>query len=150
MLDSAPDRMLSLHALQSCKEASYFMVPATILVVDDDPDFVEIMRTILEAHDYRVTTASNGQQALAKVRAQHPDLMLLDIMMSTVLDGLNVSEELSQDPEAKYMPVIMVSSIADTPHAHLFPMEKQPHMDAWLSKPVDPAALIKKVGELLN
>jgi CheY-like chemotaxis protein len=126
------------------------MQPATILVVDDDPDFVEIMRTILEAHDYSVVTAANGEQALAQVKAQHPDLMLLDIMMSTVLDGLDVSEKLAQDPAARFMPVIMVSSIAETPHARLFPMDEQPHMDAWLSKPVDPQALLAKVAELLS
>ena len=126
------------------------MLTAKILVVDDDPDFVEIMRTILEAHGYCVITASNGQQALARVKTDHPDLMVLDIMMSTVLDGLNVSEQLARDPEAKFMPVIMASSIADTPHAGLFPMEEQPHMDAWLSKPVDPTALLKKVAELLG
>ena len=126
------------------------MLPAKVLVVDDDPDFVEIMRTILESHDYTVITPSNGQDALARVKADHPDLMLLDIMMSTVLDGLNVSEKLAQDPEARYMPVIMVSSIADTPHARLFPMEEQPHMDAWLSKPVDPRTLLSKVAELIG
>ncbi len=126
------------------------MSSARILVVDDDPDFVEIMRTILESNDYHVMTAANGTQALAQVKAHHPDLMILDIMMSTVLDGLDVSEKLSQDPDARYMPVIMVSSIADTPYAHVFPMEEQPHMDAWLSKPVDPKVLLKKVAELLD
>jgi len=125
------------------------MQSAKILVVDDDPDFVEIMRTILESSGYAVVSAANGQQALVEVRASHPDLILLDIMMSTVLDGLNVSEQLAQDPDARYMPVIMVSSIADTPHARLFPIEEQPHMDAWLSKPVDPAVLLAKVAELL-
>ncbi len=125
------------------------MQPATILVVDDDPDFVEIMRTILEANEYKVITAANGDQALARVRQDHPDLILLDIMMSSVLDGLDVSEKLAQDPEAKYMPVIMVSSIADTPYAHSFPMEEQPHMNAWLSKPVDPATLLAKISEVL-
>jgi CheY-like chemotaxis protein len=125
------------------------MLPAKILVVDDDPDFVEIIRTILESNSYQVITAANGQQALTQVKARHPDLMVLDIMMSTVLDGLNVSEQLASDPDAKYMPVIMVSSIASTPHAHLFPMDEQPHMDAWLSKPIDPATLLAKVAELL-
>ena len=126
------------------------MTSARILVVDDDPDFVEIMRTILESNDYQVVTAANGNQALSQVKAQRPDLMILDIMMSTVLDGLDVSEKLSQDPDARYMPVIMVSSIADTPYAHVFPMEQQPHMDAWLSKPVDPKVLLNKVAELLD
>ena len=126
------------------------MPSAKILVVDDDPDFVEIMRTILESNDYNVVTAANGEQALAQVKAQRPDLMLLDIMMSSVLDGLNVSEQLALDPEARFMPVIMVSSIAETPYAHVFPMGEQPHMDAWLSKPVDPKVLLKKVAELLG
>ena len=126
------------------------MPAATVLVVDDDPDFVEIMRTILEANDYRVVTAANGEQALAQVKTHHPDLMLLDIMMSTVLDGLYVSEQLAQDPTAKDMPVIMVSSIAETPYAGVFPMDQQPHMDAWLSKPVDPKVLLNKVGKLLQ
>jgi CheY-like chemotaxis protein len=126
------------------------MLSAKILVVDDDPDFVEIMRTILESTGYQVVTAANGNQALAQVKAQHPDLMILDIMMSTVLDGLDVSEKLAQDPDASFMPVIMVSSIAETPYAHVFPMGEQPHMDAWLSKPVDPSALLAKVAELLG
>ena len=126
------------------------MPSAKILVVDDDPDFVEIMRTILESNDYNVVTAANGEQALAQVKAQRPDLMLLDIMMSSVLDGLNVSEQLALDPEARFMPVIMVSSIAETPYAHVFPMGEQPHMDAWLSKPVDPKTLLAKVGRLLQ
>jgi len=126
------------------------MPAATVLVVDDDPDFVEIMRTILEANDYLVVTAANGDQALAQVKTHHPDLMLLDIMMSTVLDGLYVSEQLAQDPDARDMPVIMVSSIAETPYAEVFPMDQQPHMDAWLSKPVDPKVLLNKVGKLLQ
>jgi CheY-like chemotaxis protein len=126
------------------------MPSARILVVDDDPDFVEIMRTILESSDYDVITAANGNQAMTQVKAQRPDLMILDIMMSTVLDGLDVSQKLAQDPDARYMPVIMVSSIADTPYAHVFPMEQQPHMDAWLSKPVDPRGLLDKVAELLG
>jgi CheY-like chemotaxis protein len=126
------------------------MPSARILVVDDDPDFVEIMRTILESNDYDVVTAANGNQALAQVKAELPDLMILDIMMSSVLDGLDVSEKLAQDPDAAFMPVIMVSSIAETPYAHVFPMDEQPHMDAWLSKPVDPKVLLNKVAELLK
>lgn len=126
------------------------MPSAKILVVDDDPDFVEIMRTVLEAQQYQVISASNGQQGMAMVKAEHPDLLLLDVMMSSVLDGLNVSEQLAADPDARYMPIIMISSIADTPHAQMFPMEEMPHMDAWLSKPVDPKTLLAKVAELLS
>jgi CheY-like chemotaxis protein len=126
------------------------MPDARILIADDDPDFVEIMRTILESEGYEVLAAANGEQALARVKAEQPDLLLLDIMMSSVLDGLDVSEKLAQDEDARYMPVIIVSSIADTPHAGFFPTEDMIHADAWLSKPVDPKALLVKVNELLE
>ncbi|MBK6430036.1 MAG: response regulator [Anaerolineae bacterium] len=125
------------------------MASATILVVDDDPDFVEIMRTILVSRGYRVITAANGAQALRQVAEAQPDLMILDIMMSTALDGYNVSETLAADPQSRFLPIIMVSSIAETPHAGLFPLEDRLHMDAWLSKPVNPGELLRKVEELL-
>jgi CheY-like chemotaxis protein len=126
------------------------MASATILIVDDDPDFVEIMRTILTSRGYAVITAANGAQALQQVTAAQPDLMILDIMMSTVLDGYMVSEKLAADPQLRYLPIIMVSSIAETPHAGLFPLEERVHMDAWVSKPVNPSELLRKVDELLT
>ncbi len=125
------------------------MAGATILVVDDDPDFVEIMRTVLRSQNYDVVTASNGADALNQVHKYKPDLMILDIMMSSVLDGYNLSQSLAEDPELRYLPIIMVSSIADTPHAGLFPLEDRLHADAWLSKPVNPHDLLTKVHELL-
>ena len=118
---------------------------AKILVVDDDPDFVEIMRTILLTEGYQVVTATNGDQALRKVRADRPDLILLDVMMSTVLDGVNVSQELDEDSELRRIPLIMVSSIASTEHAELFPTDQHLHIDRWLSKPVQPAELLSAV-----
>ncbi len=125
------------------------MALATILVVDDDPDFVEIMRTILRSQNYDVVTAANGADAREKVLTHKPDLMILDIMMSTVLDGYNLSQSLADDPELRYLPIIMVSSIAETPHAGLFPLEDRLHADAWLAKPVNPHDLLTKVQELL-
>jgi CheY-like chemotaxis protein len=125
------------------------MPAAKILVVDDDPDFVEITRIVLESKGYSVISASNGREAMACVRAEHPDLVVLDVMMSSILDGLDVTQQLASDPQTEFMPIIMVSSIADTPYAGLFPVEEQPHMDAWMSKPIDPKALLAKVDELL-
>ena len=123
---------------------------AKILVVDDDPDFVEITRMVLEKHGYDVMAAANGAEALATMRREKPDLVLLDIMMTTLLDGLSVSEEMQADPELKDLPVIMVSSITDTRYAAVFPTEEYVHMDAWISKPVDPDDLLKKVARCLR
>ena len=121
-----------------------------ILVVDDDPDFVEIIRTILLKENYEVDTAANGDQALEKVRAEKPDLIILDIMMSTILDGVSVSQDLREDPELREIPLIMVSSIASTEHAQVFPTDEYLHVDRWLSKPVQPQDLIAAVKRFVG
>ncbi len=121
-----------------------------ILVVDDDPDFVAITTRVLKTAGYEVVTAANGAQALGAMRRQKPDLVLLDIMMSTVLDGLDVSEELREDPELRDIPVIMVSSITDTEHAAVFPTDGYVHMDAWISKPIEPKDLLKRIGQYVK
>jgi adenylate cyclase len=122
---------------------------ANILVVDDDPDFVEITSIILEANGYQVATAANGQQALSSMRENRPDLVLLDVMMSHVLDGLDVSNQMSADTELRTIPVIMVSSIATSPHAGLFPTDEYLPIDEWISKPVQPDDLLRKVRQYL-
>jgi two-component system sensor histidine kinase/response regulator len=125
------------------------MKEAPILVVDDDPDFVEVARAVLEAEGYKVIAASNGAEALQLIRTEHPLLVLLDVMMSTVLDGVSVSQALHDDPEHKDTPIIMVSSIADSEYAGMFPTDEAMHIDYWLSKPVPPKELVRKVNSLL-
>ena len=123
---------------------------ARILVVDDDPDFVEITRTILEANDYAVSTAANGDQALKAMREELPDLVLLDVMMSSILDGLNLSHVISEDPELRRVPIIMISSIADSPSAGMFPTDEYIPIDTWISKPVQPDELLNKVAQFIK
>jgi CheY-like chemotaxis protein len=129
--------------LEKIKEDVHPM--GTILVVDDDPDFVATTARVLETAGYNVATAANGAKALAAMRQQAPDLVLLDIMMSTILDGLGVSEEMQSDPALKDIPVLMVSSIAETEYAAVFPTDSYVHMDDWISKPIRPDDLLNKV-----
>ena len=121
-----------------------------VMVVDDDPDFVEITRMILEGNGYKVTTASNGDQALEAMREDVPDLLLLDIMMTHALDGLDVSHVMSEDPVLKEVPIIVISSIADSPSAGLFPTDEYLPIDTWISKPVQPNELLQKVAHLVK
>jgi len=121
-----------------------------ILVVDDDPDFVDVTTRILEKNGYDVLIAASGDQALNAMHQQKPDLVLLDIMMSTILDGLSVSEEMQEDPDLKDVPVIMISSISDTEHAAVFPSDQYLHMDAWITKPYKPDDLLKKIRQVLG
>jgi len=122
---------------------------ATILVVDDDPDFSQIVSRILAANGYRVLTAANGAGAWQRMQEERPDLVLLDVMMSTVLDGLSVSQRMREDPALRDVPILMVSSIADTEYAAAFPTDRDVHMDGWISKPVDPQTLLEKVRQHL-
>jgi CheY-like chemotaxis protein len=121
-----------------------------ILIVDDDPDFVEIVRAILTADGHDITTASNGEQALKRMRQQTPDLVLLDVMMSYVLDGLDVTQKMWEDPALRKIPVIMVSSLTATRESSLFPTDEHISIDDWISKPIDPKALRTRVSQLLR
>jgi CheY-like chemotaxis protein len=134
--------------VEQIKEELHLM--GKILVVDDDPDFVAITSRVLTTAGHEVVTAANGTAALAAMHEQPPDLVLLDIMMSTILDGLDVSEEMRSDPDLKDVPIIMISSIADTEHAAVFPSDGYLHVDAWISKPIQPEDLLNKVSRHLG
>ena len=120
-----------------------------ILVVDDDPDFVETTRIVLEQAGYAVVSAANGDESLKVVRAENPDLIILDVIMSSILDGLNVSQQLQEDPEHKDIPIVMVTSIANTDYAELFPTDEYVHINAFMTKPVQPDQLLGQVKRLL-
>jgi CheY-like chemotaxis protein len=121
-----------------------------ILVVDDDPDFVEYTRIVLESQGYRVQTAATADSALRMMRENKPDLVLLDVMMSYVLDGLNVTRQMRDDPELKTVPVIMISAIVSREEAGVFPTDEYLAVDAFMTKPVDPADLLRQVARLLG
>jgi CheY-like chemotaxis protein len=121
-----------------------------ILIVDDDPDFVAISRMVLEAEGYEVVEAANGREALEVLREDKPDLVLLDVMMSTTLEGVDVSREMETDPELKDVPVIMVSSIATTEHAVEFPDDEHIPIDGWISKPIQPAVLLRTIKRFVG
>jgi CheY-like chemotaxis protein len=116
-----------------------------VLVVDDDPDFVEITSMILKRAGYEVSSASDGSEAMSKMRASPPDVLLLDVMMSTVLDGVNVSFEMSADPTLQNIPIVMISSIPDSPNADQFPTDEYVPISAWITKPINPESLLQTV-----
>lgn len=146
-------KTVTSHVLREVKSTADWMIPqdlpARILVVDDDPDFCEITRTLLEGHGYSVQSASSGEEAMKKMRQNPPDLVILDVMMKGVLDGVAVSDEMRRDKLLQRVPVLMVSSITGTDYASLFPTDEYISVDNFLSKPVDPTQLLKEVRRLL-
>jgi two-component system alkaline phosphatase synthesis response regulator PhoP len=121
-----------------------------ILITDDDPDFVEILTMILKKEGYQIDCAANGNEALAKMRASPPDALLLDVMMSGVLDGVNVSFQMAQDPALKSIPIVMISSIPDSPHADQFPTDEYVPISAWITKPAQPEQLLQTIRKLVH
>jgi CheY-like chemotaxis protein len=123
---------------------------AKVLVVDDDPDFVKVTTKVLETAGHSVISAPNGAKALQTMRQEHPDVVLLDIMMSYILDGLDVSREMAEDPDLKDTPVIMVTSLTGVKGSGVFPTDEYVPVDEWLSKPVDPDTLLERINSALS
>jgi len=123
---------------------------AKILIVDDEPDFTEATRIVLESAGHTIITATSGDQGFARAKEDNPDLIVLDVIMDSVLDGVSMSQSMYDDPEMRATPIIMVTSIANTDYAELFPTDEYIHIQAFLTKPVAPASLLKQVDKLLS
>jgi CheY-like chemotaxis protein len=121
---------------------------AKILIVDDDPDFVETTRLVLESAGHEVLSAFDGADGLRQVLSHKPDLVILDVIMASVLDGLNLSRDLADDPLTRDIPILMVTSIANTDYAALFPTDEYIHIDGFVSKPIAPQDLLRHAARL--
>ena len=120
-----------------------------ILVVDDDPDFVKITRTILQAQKYDVITASTGEQGLQVMRREKPDLVILDVMMAYILDGLDVRRQMAADKDLQGIPVIMATSLTGERVQGNMPSDEYVPESEWLHKPIDPDKLLELVKKSL-
>ncbi len=124
---------------------------AKILLVDDDADFVESTKTILESKPYEVIVASNGDEGLRKARAEKPDLILLDVIMP-VKDGFTAAEQLKKDPQLRKIPTLMLTAFAEKgaetsiPVSRGFTLETEDYID----KPVTPEELLARVEKHLK
>ena len=117
-----------------------------ILVVEDDPDLVELLSFNLRACDFAVSTADDGVDALKKTRCIMPDLILLDLMLPE-LDGFGVCETLRRDPATAGIPIIMLTAMSSQ-FARLAGLEAG--ANDYITKPFSPKQLIARVQELLG
>jgi CheY-like chemotaxis protein len=121
-----------------------------ILIVDDDPDFREFVRIVLESHGYRVWEASNAPAGLALMRGERPDLVLLDAMMSYELAGIGIIRTVRSDPELAHIPLILISAVLSEDEDRFLPPDERAMVDRFLSKPISPDDLLTVVSNVLK
>ena len=128
-------------------------MPKKILVVDDDPDMRDALTIILESRGYDIVTARDGIEALAMLRAENPDLMMLDLLMPKV-DGFAVLKELQDGRWSKYRetPILILSSVREEASRRRYELETALELgvDDYIEKPVSPDILLERVGNLLK
>ena len=122
-----------------------------ILVVDDDIDFVESTKIVLESKPYEVIVAYGGAEGLRKAREQNPDLILLDIIMPGK-DGFTVAEQLKKDPELSRIPIIMLTSFSTKRGETSIPVIRGYELEAedYIDKPVTPDELLRRVERYIR
>jgi CheY-like chemotaxis protein len=125
--------------------------PCKVLIVDDDPAFVESIRDLLEAFGYEVATAYGGAEGVARAREFRPDVMILDVMMRTETEGFETARAVREIPELQGMGVVLVTGVTATlklPQG-LTPDDTWLPVDRVLEKPIDPDRLIKEIERVV-
>ncbi|MCX5698451.1 MAG: response regulator [Candidatus Omnitrophica bacterium] len=121
-------------------------MPKTILVVDDEPQLVDLVKMRLEANNYLVLTADDGQEALEKARQDKPDLIILDLMLPK-MDGYKVCGLLKADARYNKIPIILFTARAQESDRKT---GKDVGADAYITKPFEPQTLLGAIKELLR
>ena len=124
-----------------------------ILLVDDDPDILDALTMILEAKGYQVVTAQDGIEGLANLKAEKPDLLILDLLMPK-MDGFAVCKEL-QDPrwsKFKDIPILILTSVREEASRRRYELETGLELDVddYVEKPISPDVLLERVGRLVK
>lgn len=119
-----------------------------ILIVDDQVEVRELVQVTLEIGDYQILAAENGQQALEIAQAEHPDIILLDIMMpGSAIDGIEACRRLKADPATANITIVMLSAKGQEIDIET---GKTAGADDYFTKPFSPIALIEKVEAVIG
>ena len=122
-----------------------------IVIVDDDPDFLEYTRIVLRSAGYQVDVATGAAEGLALIRLVVPDLIISDVMMSySVEEGIGMAREITHDPALAHIPLCVITSIARTLDSVGFDEETVRAIKCFLTKPVSPGELLARVRGYLS
>ena len=123
-----------------------------ILIIDDDPDFVEVTKVLFETRQYEVSAAYDPEEGFAKLEEETPDVLILDVMMGKGADGFIMARKIRKDPRFDKMPILMMTSMREQTGFD-FPGErihsKFLPVDEYIEKGIDPKVLLGKVEQQL-
>ncbi len=126
-----------------------------VLIVDDDADVRTFVTTVVETHGYTPVTATDGEEAMAKIKENKPDLIILDVLMPRE-SGIRMYRELKGDDALKVIPVIILSAIAKRTFLRSqaaltgFGGQPVPEPEAYLEKPAEPEELAETIRKILK
>jgi len=123
-----------------------------LLLIDDDVDFLDMNKTVLENNGYTVLTAHSAKEGMDKVKAEIPDLIVLDLMMEKFDSGFSFAKELKSNPLFKHIPILMLTAVADKT-GFRFSKELDGYWmrtDDYAEKPIVPSELLKRVKNLFD
>ncbi|MCX7885980.1 MAG: response regulator [Verrucomicrobiae bacterium] len=127
--------------------------PKKLLIIDDDPDFVDGIKAILTRAGYHVEAAYNPKSGMEALKSKPWDLILLDVMMGRGAEGIMLARQINKDPKLREIPILIITGIREQ-IAFLFPGEPvHPRFvptDELMEKPVDPKLLLERVEALLK
>lgn len=122
-----------------------------ILIVDDDPDILDNIVTVLETQPYRLATAQDGKKCMEMLRQDIPDLLILDLLMPR-MDGWGVIREMRSEPRFARVPIMILSTVIEDASRRRYELETGMAMDVqeYIQKPIAPTELIRRVAKMLQ
>lgn len=121
----------------------------TVLIVDDEPDIVELVKNRLEANAYRVLTAVDGQDGIRKVQQEKPDLIVMDIMMPNMTGG-DAVKVLKTDPLTKFIPILFLTAVTANMPEESRRINVEGQFFSSVSKPFKPDRLMMEIIKLIG
>ncbi len=119
----------------------------TILIVDDQPEVRELVEVTLRSDDYRILTEASGEAAVRTALAEHPDVIIMDVMMPGAIDGFQATERIRGDPAMAGCPIIMLTARGQQ-------ADRERGLKAgatdYLTKPFSPLELMTKIEQILD
>ncbi|MBW1698864.1 MAG: response regulator [Deltaproteobacteria bacterium] len=129
--------------------------PADILIIEDDRDLVDTMRIVLESKAYQVRAAYNGKEGYAEIEKKVPDVIILDVMMSTDTEGFDLAYKLQRNPEYKKIPILILTSFPkkmaeEGPEKFQHILGEDWPVTMFFEKPIDPEKLLSAIEDILG